>query len=103
MELAGYLFPVALEDTISLDLSEALPLADVEYIGIGDKVAYERLNDRGKVVMRAFGTVTNVNHTTQSVQLCVTPLLRFWVNVNGGSLVSNGAADTAVFTTAPAV
>lgn len=101
-QLADYLFPVVPEDTISLDLTEGLPLPDVEYIGIGDRVVYECLNDRGEVAMRALGTVTNVNHTTQSVQLRVTPFLRFWVNVNSVSLASNGTADTAVFTAVPA-
>ena len=102
MKLSEYLFPVALEDTIPLDLAEALPLPDTQYIGIGDQVVYERLNDCGAVVMRAFGKVVNVNHTTQSVQLRVSPTLRFWVGVNSVSLAANGTAATAVFTAVPA-
>lgn len=95
MKKSEYLFPVALEDTIPLDLTEALPLPDTQYIGIGDQVVYERLNDCGAAVMRAFGKVVNVNHAAQSVQLRVTPTLRFWVGVNNVSLAANGTATPA--------
>jgi len=94
-QLPDYLFPVALEDFIPLEITEALPLPDAEYIGIGDQVAYERLNDRGEVVMRAFGTVSAINYTKQLIRLHVTPFLRFWVSVNSVSLALNGAANTA--------
>ncbi len=92
--LTNYSFPVALADTFPLELTEALPLLDVSYIGIGERVIYERRNDLGAVVMSTPATVINVNYPTQQVQLFVSSCLRFWVNVEAIS-VGNGVANQA--------
>lgn len=84
----------------SVDATEALPLPDVEYIGIGDEVVYERSNEYGEVVMLARGTVVKINYVTQQVQLFVKPALRLWVDVSAVSLVST-KATAEIFAEAP--
>jgi hypothetical protein len=92
-----HLFPVKLSDVLPLELTEALPLPDVTYIGKGDQVAYERRNDLGIVVMSTPATVINVNHRTQQVQVFVQPALRFWVSADSLSLIKPEAANQAAF------
>lgn len=78
-----------------VDVTEQLPVADVEYIGLGDAVLHERYNDRGELVLVAEGVVTAINYYAQTVKIRVTPDMALWVGVETVSLIT--AANTAAF------
>lgn len=97
MKFTDYAFPVLLEDTLSLDLTEALPLPTVEYIGMGDSVTYEYVNEWGAVERRFSGVVIGVDYATNRALVdSLTELRPYWCAVEYLNL--NGTADTAVFT-----
>lgn len=85
-------------DYLPFDTTEALPLPDVAFLSKGDIVRYERLNERGEVVMFAEGKVINLNYHAQKVHIRIASTIRFWVDVKNISLVTvaaNLAAEAA--------
>ena len=98
-ELADYLFPATFADVLSLDVTEALPLPDVEYIGLGDNVMYEFINAWGAVERRFTGVVTAVRYdTNRALVASPTECQPYWCGVEYLSLVAaNQAAEAAQF------
>lgn len=95
---ADYLFPVTFADILPLDVTEALPLPDVEFIGMGDTVVYERINEWGAVERRFYGTVVAVDYATDRALIdSPAECQSYWCSADYLSLVKNGAANQAAF------
>lgn len=86
--LADYLFPINLEHILPIDETEAPPLSDVEYIGLGDTVMYEFVNDWEIVERRFTGLVIGVCYNTNRVLIDAPTEGVYWCSVNLVSLVT---------------
>ena len=92
-----YLFPVTFNDILPLDLTEAFPLPDVEYIGVGDAVMYEYVNAWGAVERRFTGVVAAVCYNTnRALVASPTEYQSYWCSVEHLSLVSVAATAAAI-------